>query len=389
MIITDTMKSERGIAMAICLFVMAMLAGLTAAALSMSRVDILTARNYRSASQGLAAAEAGVFHAMQIINQVGVLNLQNDVINVWSGGSAPFGSNPYAMQQKTSYGYRALIAADTYNGGGNRGVITATGTGSDNSVRTVKAFVIKSDIPNAPPGAIYLATDATSNSSFQGDNFGISGNDVNFSNGLPGPKPDVPGLTTRTETNALEARGSLNSAQKDNIQGLGYVPGSPATPSVSAVQGASAVQINQMIEDLLALGPAYVDTNSGSNINGNQQFGTPEAPRITYFNSASGVTFGNGTATGAGIMIVENSLTLNGTIDFVGLILVRGSTSVTEASGSAQVWGSLWTTELNLNVGGHADIQYSSEALALANQAGGNSGGLPAPVKIYSWRDVY
>jgi hypothetical protein len=250
----------------------------------------------------------------------------------------------------------------------------------------VKAFVIKSDIPNAPPGAIYLATDNNSNSTFNGNNFGINGYDVNFSNGLAGPKPAVPGLTTRTETNAQEARTSLNNVQKNNIQGLGYVPGSPATPSVSAVAGASTAQINQMITDLLA--KPHV-TDGSNHINGGAHFGTLDAPQITYLNSGTGVTFGNGNADGYGILIVENSLTLNGDLDFKGLILVRGSTNVTEVTGSAEIWGSIWTTEFNLTVGGHADIQYSSEALALANQAGGGSGGLPAPVKIYSWRDVY
>ena len=67
---------------------------------------------------------------------------------------------------------------------------------------------------------------------------------------------------------------------------------------------------------------------------------------------------------------------------------MRGTTHVTEVTGSATVWGSLWTTDFNLTVGGHADVQYSSQALAIANQAGGG-GALPAPVKIYSWRDVY
>ena len=53
-------RNERGIAMAICLFVLAALSGITVAALSMSHSDIVTSRNYRSASQSLAAAEAGI-----------------------------------------------------------------------------------------------------------------------------------------------------------------------------------------------------------------------------------------------------------------------------------------------------------------------------------------
>jgi hypothetical protein len=382
----SSIDNERGIAMAICLFVLAALSGLTVAALSMSRADIVTSRNYRSASQGLAAAEAGVAHAVQLINQVGVVDLHADVVNAWSGGLAPFGANPSPMQQKTSYAYSVAIANDPYHPADvKRAFLTSTGSGSDNSLRTVKAFLIKSDIPNAPPGAIYLATDNTTNATFNGNNFGVDGNDVNYTNGLAGAGQAVPGITTRTEANAQEARNSLSSQQKNNVQGLGYIPGSPATPSISATNGPSATQINQLITDLLAR--PHV-TDSSSNLNGTQTFGSAAAPQITYLNNAGGVTFGNGNASGYGILIVENSLTLNGNLDFKGLVIVRGTTNVTQVTGSATVWGSIWTTDFNLTVGGHADIQYSSQALALANQAGGG-GSLPAPVKIYSWRDVY
>jgi len=211
---------------------------------------------------------------------------------------------------------------------------------------------------------------------------------VNYTNGLAGPASAVPGIATRTEANATEARASLNSQQSNNVQGAGFVPGNPATPSIQTTQQApSTSQISQMITDLLALPH---DTYNQSNFSGNQTFGTPAAPRISYFNNASGVTMGNGNVAGAGILIVENSLTLNGNLDFKGLVLVRGSTNVTQVTGSATIWGAIWTTDFNLTVGGHADIQFSSQALALANLAPGpGGGGLPAPVKIYSWRDSY
>jgi hypothetical protein len=377
--------NQNGMAMAVCLFVLAMLSGLTVAALSMSQTDIVRSHNYESGVEGLAAAEAGVAHAVQLIDQVGVVNLHNDFIAVW-GGAAPF--NPHAMNQNTTYSYSVALADDPYHAVGNRGLITSTATGPDNSVRIVEAFIIKSDIPNAPPGAVYLATDNTSNATFNGNSFAINGNDVNYTNGLAGPASAVPGIATRTEANATEARSSLNAQQSNNVQGAGYVPGNPATPSIATTQQApTTAQIDQMITDLLALPH---QTYTQSNFSGNQTFGTIAAPQISYFNNASGVTMGNGNVSGAGILIVDNSLTLNGNLDFKGLVLVRGSTNVTQVTGSADIWGAIWTTDFNLTVGGHADVQYSSQALALANLAGGpGGGGLPAPVKIYSWRDSY
>jgi len=384
---------ERGITIAIVLFLMTIMTALTAAAFSISRTEIQTSRNYRSGTQALYAAEAGMAHAIAIINQVGVVNLQNDVYNVWTDHKAPFDTNPQAMAQRTNYSYDVVVAMDPYRqiGGAqdpNRGVLTATAVGMDNSARTVVARVVKSGVPAAPPGAMYLATDNPSNATFNGNNFSISGNDQNLDN-TAGPQPAVPGITARTQANAQETRDSLSDTQKNNVQGLGYVPGppNPATPSVAATQGATTAQIDRMIDDLLALPH---DTVTGSHINGGGTYGTVAAPKITYMpGDGSGVTFGNGNATGAGILIVENALTINGNLDFKGLILVRGTTQVTDVTGSATIWGSVWTTDFNLTIGGHADIQYSSQALALANLAGGGTGGLPAPVVVTAWRDVF
>ena len=130
--------------------------------------------------------------------------------------------------------------------------------------------------------------------------------------------------------------------------------------------------------------------NNTSQINGMATFGTTAAPTITYFNNVDGVTIkGNGNADGAGIMIVEGDLTIQGTLDFKGLILVRGKTNVsadTGVTGDATVYGSIWTSDLNLNVGGSAIVYYSTQALALANQVIPN-GALPAPLKVTQLAD--
>ena len=88
-------------------------------------------------------------------------------------------------------------------------------------------------------------------------------------------------------------------------------------------------------------------------------------------------------------MIVENALNINGNFTFHGLIIVRGTTAVTDVTGSASIFGSIWTTDFNLTVGGHADIQYSSQALALAGNSGGGTNPLPAPVIVTSWLDKF
>ena len=118
-----------------------------------------------------------------------------------------------------------------------------------------------------------------------------------------------------------------------------------------------------------------------------------DAPQITHFTASGGVTIkGNGNASGAGIMIVEGDLTIQGTLQFKGLVLVRGRTNVvqdpseTDITGNVTVYGSLWTQDVNLVVGGSAIVDYSSNALQLANQVGG-SGTLPAALVVTSLAD--
>src|SRR5712692_11345922 len=119
--------------------------------------------------------------------------------------------------------------------------------------------------------------------------------------------------------------------------------------------------MDQIINDLLAR--AGVVNYGSNNINGNNTFGTASSPQITHFTASGGVTIkGNGNASGAGIMIVEGDLTIQGSLEFKGLILVRGRTNVvqdpseTDITGNVTVLGSLWTQDVNLVVGGSAIV---------------------------------
>jgi len=88
-------------------------------------------------------------------------------------------------------------------------------------------------------------------------------------------------------------------------------------------------------------------------------------------------------------MIVEGDLTIQGSLEFKGLVIVRGRTRVdgtTTDTGNATIYGSLLTNDVNLTVGGSVLVNYSSQALGLANQASGGMA-LPAPVQLASLID--
>ena len=372
--------------MAIALFTLMAFIVATATSTLMASADIVATREARGASQVHFVAESGIAEALQRVNGPGVVNFQNDVVANWA---TAWGSGSHAFGPVSGFTY-TVTAVVSATDPANSGRFIATANGIESVHNVVVANVVRSDIPSTAPGAIYLATDQATNTTFQGDAFTIDGNDHNYTGGA-GPAPPVPGLSTRNDANRQEALGSLTAQEKDNIRGLGFSL-SPLTPSILTSPAAPSIDLmNQIIDDLLALsGVVPYDDNQ---INGNATFGTNDAPKITHFTNNDGVTIkGNGNASGAGIMIVEGDLTIQGHLSFNGLILVRGRTkvvndpSLTDVTGNATVYGSLWTQDINLIVGGSAVINYSTQALALANQVGGTHP-LPSPLKVTSIAD--
>jgi hypothetical protein len=364
---------ERGMALALALFTVATLLVAASTAFLVGSADIRATRNYRGAAQAHFVAEAGIAHAMQVVNGPGVLNFQNEVVNPWA---TVFGTGTKTFGPVAGYSYSVQALASATNPAG-AGVLRSTANGPEGVRNVVVAQVVRTNIPNTAPGAVYLSQNSQTNATFNGNNFIIDGNDRNF-DGTAGPNTPIPGISTRNNSNTQEAVTSLNNSQLDNVTGLGYLAGPPIVPSIMTSGWAPSVaQLNQIAQDLLLLPH---DNYAGGNINGNAVFGTPQAPRISYF-SANTTLQANGNSSGAGVMIVDGDLTIQGSIEFKGLIIVRGQTNVTNVTGNATVYGSLWTNDVNLTVGGSAIVQYSSQGLALANQVSNNTP-LPSPIQV-------
>ena len=89
---------------------------------------------------------------------------------------------------------------------------------------------------------------------------------------------------------------------------------------------------------------------------------------VTY---ASGDVHLSGQGSGAGVMILEGSLTITGQFRFVGLIIVRGDIVLKGGGAGVHVYGSVMVGESftaidpdSVGVTGQADVIYSSEALS-------------------------
>jgi hypothetical protein len=390
-------RGERGIAMALALFAMAaMMVGATSA-LFIGADDIEGSRNYRGAAQAHFAAESGLTHALQTINAVGVINFENEIVDQWANNW--FGSTPQSFALG-GYQYTLTPVADGTNPA-DFGGIRATATGPENVRNVVVARVHRSSIPGTAPGAIYLANTGATNSTFKGNtNFVIDGNDYNLDGTLKAGGTAVPGIGTRTEANTQEAINSLaeNIDAIDNVKGLGYQTGPPIVPSIKTVPtGANQSQLDALIDSLL-MEPG-VNTYGTTSIN-NSNASTFESPTcgigcctngannpvISHFTADDLAIKANGNVEGCGIMIIEGNLNILGTIDFAGLILVRGGTTISSDAelgiqGNANIYGSLWTSNLDFTFGGSATVKYSTEALAFANSVI-STGATPAPLNV-------
>jgi hypothetical protein len=375
-------RGERGIALAVTLFAIVALLIASTGALMIGARDTEATRNYRGAQEIHFVAESGLTHALQKVNAVGIVNFQNEVVNNWDNW---LGTAPRTFPGLTGYSYSVVPVADPA-APSDRGWLVATATGPEGAVNVTSARVQQSNVPAASPGAVYLANDNPTTTDFRGNNFSLNGNDENF-DGTAGSGPAVPGIATRNQTNTDEALSELSGSQLDNVTGLGYQLGPPEVASVmTAPSGPSVDQINTIIDSLLALPGVY--TSADTSVQGNAILGTVDAPQISHYTGDSLTVRAGGTISGAGILIVDGNLGVLGTLDFAGLVIVRGQTTIgqtqedgTIVAGTASIYGSLWTNNIDMVVAGSAVVQYSTQGLSLADQAG-QGGLLPAPLNV-------
>jgi hypothetical protein len=376
------------------LILFAMLA-LGVAGLSAAASGLTLSNNYRTAIQATQAAESGVVHAVRAINKAGgVVDFRTDVASssAWSG-LWPSNTSPVAMQGYPGISYTVTPVAAAQ---GNMTAPTATtmwitspGQAPGESQRTINARLGVTGPYTC--GAIDLPTTSQITANFNGANFSVDGNDYALGGTTPiqGSTPTL-GISTRTQADANTVVSALAGNQQTNVTGT-QVPNQ--IPSVAPCTGPSASRVsNVIVPNILAQPSPPVVTLQAGKINGGAQFGTVNAPQITYFNGDTTLK-ANGDSSGSGILIVNGSLTIQGNLNFTGLIIVVGSTQIgsatqTDVTGNATVYGAIWTTDLSLRVGGSAAVRYSDQALSLANSIPGiTSPLLPQLVNVSGWSE--
>jgi len=364
----DALTNERGATLVFTILVLFTLLSLTVASLLATTSDLKISGNYQTGTQALLAAESGILHAQESINEVGVVSsCQTEIVSNWN---SIFTTTPVTIQGYPLLSYTVTAADDVTDPAGHM-ILTAAGHAPNESQRTIQARLATDSVFS--PGAIYLPGDNVT-PNFNGDSFLIDGHDTNL-DGSPNPSGDVPGIGARAQDSVDAVTDAISQGQADNVIGQGG-----STPNVKLTNSFTTTQLlNQIIPSILST--AGVVSNPA--LTGNDTFGTQASPQITHF---SGDVTINGNLSGFGILVVDGGLTISGSSTFTGLIIVQGTTDITTVQGNTTILGSIWTTDLRLTVGGSASVTYSSQALAAVNGLNVN-GLLPRSVKLVAWKE--
>jgi hypothetical protein len=378
------LRDDRGVVLSATFLVVMLWLVLGGATLGYSQLDLRSTSHFTTGNQALFSAEAGLVHSLRQINSVGVIRFDDDIANRWT---ELFGTEPRGFEGFGS-SYEVTIAIDA-NDPDNRGILTATGRAPLQARRTIRVTLAKSGYTE-PPGAVHFTADAPQ-VGFNGNAFDISGNNHDKLGAASGGAA-VAGMSARTEAAASDIAGDLDSSQAANVRGLGYST-SPLTPSVQPTNGPGTADVAQMVADILAT--AGVVHEAQNDFTGSQTFGSLAVPQITHL-SHNAVTV-SGSITGAGILIADGSLTIGGSLDFVGWVIVGGGTVIDSTAsssgtslGQATILGSLWTSDLAINSGGSAILNYCRECLELADDiVPGSTHLIPRAMTVTSWSEVF
>ena len=184
---------------------------------------------------------------------------------------------------------------------------------------------------------------------------------------LTGPLNTISGFD---RCGALSSKPPIYVRSPSAMTGPALFQGTPSFPQ----QGPLDINLVQAIASLKQ--GAMVVTTHQSGVN----WGNPTAPFTVYVDSLSisgGLTIRN--ATGEGILLVEGDVTLEGPIQWRGLIISSGRISVNGATGSIRVEGGIWTKEL-VDMAGSLNVTYDSCAIKTAI--------LSQPLVVTKWRQV-
>lgn len=221
-----------------------------------------------------------------------------------------------------------------------------------------------------PPGGVSLDGPAPTFGPPHSNKGGINGTDQS------GTPPAVPGCSTNL--GAQPGIGVDNSADATVVTNeITGTPGSKPTNFTGSGTGTPSVVpsnytnwstvsgLNTLAQEMANAADLTCTGNTGASCAKNGTYGTtsPYAPQITYVNGNFEMSNG-----GAGVLVVTGNLTLDGGLNFNGLILVIGTGSVTiNGGGGGNVYGEIFVANTSTGVMGNPSFQWNGGGTASIN----------------------
>jgi hypothetical protein len=186
--------------------------------------------------------------------------------------------------------------------------------------------------------------------------------------GSPGTGPAVPGLAIAPPGTVATLSAQLTGTEPTKVEGVG---GTPSLDTTGLIDVAALVDQARNIANEVLTTDMYTTHTFGDASAGTAQ--------VTF--REGNVKF-TGNSRGAGVLVVTGNLEMVGTFRFDGVIIVLGK--ITNSAGTAKVYGSILQGPKGTSVmlKGTADIQYSEEAIAIANSASGTY------VAFNGWQEI-
>ncbi len=217
------------------------------------------------------------------------------------------------------------------------------------SDRRIEVQAVKSPF-DAPKAAIYTESD---NFKFNGTQFLVSGRDWDPATGdtLAG-STQVPGIMTTANPGNITSQ--LNGQQTNNVEGTGAEPSVTSAPFDYDLQA----MINQYA-------PLADDVHNGGTIaNGSiPAWGGMDDYKIVHVTNDLHIS---GSVSGGGLLLLQGELTISGSFTWYGMVINVGTITFTGGGNDIHIYGSVLSTGgvSRNNIGGNADLLYSSKALA-------------------------
>ena len=380
------LADERGMILVITLLILALLIGAGVGAIVSMQTDLRTSSNLKTGTMAFYIAEAGIERAKSEIGGNKTFNSalagadgsktntsDNGILSF--GSSVSFGGGTYAVTVTDNNDGDA----DTWDDSDRKVYITSTGKFPGGSTRVIKALVTKKISEDL--NAINIIDDRCE-FEFQGSGL-IEGHDYTYNPQnqnnptLTGP-PDKNGMARSCTTNN-DIYGNPN--KRGDVQGVGGT-----TPNITSNVGSLTLSgLQSMRSDLISSADT---TYSGSTNLSGVTLGTRSSPKITYVNDSLSI---NGNVDGVGILIVDKDFVISGNFTFEGIVLIGicntcpGRFEV--GTGNSKIYGAVILAnptfshdqESRIKMTGNARVNYSSYALELA---------IRKTFKSLSWQDV-